>query len=387
MNTLLKGVALVCAVVLSGCAAKPEQKQVTNSKPMPPLMRVTEQQIPDVNQVFSLLPKQKAQFHQYFYAEQHQNIAAHERLYQYLLTVSSGFDYQGANLTASQALQQKQGNCITLAVLTKALADSVGLKTSFQRVVSAPVFGVEDNWFISSDHVRTFVYDEVLKKRAVNVVTAASYLVVDYFPTSGDIIGERISEEQFQSMFYRNLGADALLDGEYEIALAYLTKAIEIAPDYAAAINLVALVHSRMQQPELARLWYEYGLDIAGDTPVLLSNYAILQQRTGEHHSAQLLQQRLQQLSDPDPFALYQLAKYASQQQQHVRAIRLYQRLVDQAPYVATFHFELARAYYSMGQKASAREALQQAAKLNKPGADENRYHAKLEALKRNNAF
>ena len=369
-------------VAVAACSHKPAEIELKQSLPYSAPMQNVLYEVPAISDIFTLTPQQSAEFLTYFNDPLYQEVEAHERVYQFLSRLVSGFDYQGQNYTASEAFAKKQGNCISLAVLTKALADLAGVDMSFQQMISAPVLSVEENWYVSSDHVRTFLY--AAKSASSNNQTLAlrSFIVVDYFPTSRNVVGERLTHNTFIAMFYRNLAADAIFEANFFQAMALLREALKYDPQYSAVINLAALVHKTLGYPELAEQWYEYGLAVSERKSTLLSNYAVLKQETGDLEAAAGLRSRLKQLQENDPFLLYMQGKTALQQRNSSTAVRSFEQLIQRAPYVAQFHLELAKSYYQQNRLADARDALAEAGRVSNSTADKRRFNAKLEALK-----
>ena len=376
---------IVCCILMlsvAACSNAPTGSEHKQSLPFSAPMQNAKVDVPNLSDIFTLQNEQKAEFLRYFNDPEHQGIKAHERVYQFLSKLVVGFDYQGENYTASEAFARKQGNCISLAVLTKALADLVGVDMSFQRMISAPVLSVEENWYVSSDHVRTFLYAVKPVSHNKQTVALRSFIVVDYFPSAGDVVGEHLSEQTFIAMFYRNLAADAIFAVNFSQALALLREALKYDPQYSAVINLAALVHKTLGYSELAEQWYEYGLAVSEQKSTLLSNYAVLKQEAGDLEAASYFRARLKKLQEHDPYFLYMQGKTALQQRNSSAAVSSFEQLIKRAPYVAQFHLDLAKSYYQQHRLADAREALAEAGRVSSTTADKNRFNAKLEALK-----
>ncbi|WP_240223221.1 tetratricopeptide repeat protein [Rheinheimera hassiensis] len=367
---------------LSACSSAPAQVTNTAVLPYSVLLESANANTPTLDDIFQLSAPQQAEFLAYFHATENQDIAGHRRVYQFLEQHLAGFDYQGKNYTATEAYALKSGNCISLAVLTKALADLAGVQIEFQSIISAPVISFEQDLMVSSDHVRTFLYDPTFVPEKDTLYFIKPSLVVDYLPSSADITGPRITQKTFIAMFYRNLAADALLAEQYDQALALLKTALQYAPDYSAVINLTAVVHRRMDEMQLAEQFYQYGLDVSASKVTLLTNYAVLKQSQGDPDTAQQMLQSLSSFNEYDPYLWYVLGKNAQQKNLYQEAVTYLYKAAEQAPYMHQLQLELALAYYRNNQTGRALQVLSKAAELVTDNNTQQRYHAKLEALK-----
>lgn len=374
---------VITTLLLAGCTAKPALKLegVVVAPPQSVLLQTAVAPVPTVSDIFALTAEQQHEFLVYFNAPSRQAMAKHRRIYHFLSEHLTGFTYLGENYTAAQSYASKSGNCISLAVLTKALADLVGVEIEFQTIVSAPVYSIESDFMLSSDHVRVFLYDPDFEKQKDNVYFSKPAIIIDYLPASSDITGPRVSDQTFIAMFYRNLAADAVLQGNYTQALALLRAALDYAPTYAAVINLIAIVHRRVEQQSVAEQFYQYGLQVADAKTTLISNYAVLKHTIGETEQAEALLRTLKLHDEHDPYRWYILGKEAAVKQKYDDAIAFYRKAITQAPYLHQLHFELAVAYYNNRQPARARQSLATAAELSPITNQQQRYQAKLQAI------
>lgn len=378
---------LILALMLNGCATIPVKPESAASPqlalPESPLLASANAPVPDEADIFALAAYQQTEFLEYFNSPEHQSVAKHRRIYNFLAEHLSNFSYTGENYTASEAFTHKSGNCISLAVLTKALADLVDVTIEFQVIVSAPVYSIESNFMLSSDHVRAFLYDpDFVGDKGVSYFSKPA-IIIDYLPSGTDITGPRVSERTFIAMFYRNLAADSLLQGDYNRALAILRTALNYAPRNAAVINLIAVIHRQLAHQVMAEQYYLYGLEVADSKTTLKSNYAVLKQSLGETLEAEAILQSLMTSDEHDPYRWYILGKDAFKQQHYRDAVSFYHKAIAQAPYLHQFHFELALSYYKLNQPRRARQALEKAAELSAFADQQQRYNAKLEALQK----
>lgn len=373
---------VITTLLLAGCTAKPALKLegVVVAPPQSVLLQTAVAPVPTVSDIFALTAEQQHEFLVYFNAPSRQAMAKHRRIYHFLSEHLTGFTYLGENYTAAQSYASKSGNCISLAVLTKALADLVGVEIEFQTIVSAPVYSINGDFMLSSDHVRTILYDPDFVAAHDAMYFSKPAIIVDYLPAATDVTGPRVSESTFIAMFYRNLAADAILQANYTQALALLRTALDYAPTYSALINLVAVLHRRLEQQTIAEQFYQYGLQVADSKTTLISNYAVLKYSLGETEQAEALFQSLKSLNEHDPYRWYVLGKEAVLKQQYADAIAFYRKAITQAPYLHQLHFELALAYYHNGQTGLAHQSLQSAAEFSSL-TSQQRYNAKLEAL------
>ena len=378
-----KMIAVAAIIMLSACSTV---QYPVNEKPQPPYslpLATAQGAVPTLHEIFSLTAAQQAEFLVYFHSPERQHLAANKRLYRFLENKVSGFNYLGENHTASEAYALNSGNCISLAVLTKALADLAGVKVKFQNIVSAPVYSIDHDVMLASDHIRSLLYNPALSSGEDPSFKGQSVVVIDYLPEFGSRLpGPVISDDTFVAMFYRNLAAEAMLAERYEHALVLIRKAIEYAPTYSASINLAAILHRRLSYPALAEQFYQYGLTVADNKIALISNFAVYKQSIGDREGAEALFQELTTLDERDPYQWYVLGKTASSQYRHHDAVSYFKKAVQQAPYIDKLQLELALAYFKNKQLVLAYQTLEQASKLAPSDKVQQRYYAKLEALK-----
>lgn len=375
--------------MLSGCAGWQEKGQNQHS-----LIETAQQQPkiiipegvsarPEFNEqtVFNLTEEQVSKFTDWYYAPENAHIEPHERVYQYLENYTYAFDYRGDTYTAAQAMEHKAGNCLSLAIMTTALARVVDIETGYQLVNATPVFKKQNNVLLLSHHVRTYLYDPNWRPKEDVLTLIRPRLIVDYFPSRYDVPGEAVENTRFLSMYYRNLAADDLIAGNPGEAFWKAVRALELAPTDAENINLIAILYRRLGAVDMAEKFYRYGMKAAENNTNMLSNYALLLDDLQRSEEADSIRQRLLSFPDTNPYTWIKLGHEAYQDNSHGRAISYYKRAMALAPYLDEIYFGLAKSLYQRGEFTEAAQAMKKAAETSWEESERRLYYAKLSAL------
>ena len=255
-----------------------------------------------VADIYQLSDMQQNAFRVYFNHPSIQDIPAHRRVYEYLESATMNFGYQGDTYTAEEALRNASGNCLSLAILTTALAQLAGVEAGYQLIDSVPVFESQGNVVFRGQHVRTKLYEPLQDDMKGLPAISRGGLLVDYFAREGDRFVSNISEAEYQAMYYNNLASEAISREDYNASFWLLRKVIELTPDSASAINSMAVVYRRAGHADKAEEIYKYGILYLPNKVSLLRNYRLLLAEQGRHDEAGLITTRLAELDEPNPF-------------------------------------------------------------------------------------
>ena len=379
MIKLLLGLSL--GFLLLGCAT---QAVVTQVKPPLPSLKTslfTPLPVPALRDVFAVSKAQKEAFLSYYNSPKNQLIPPNVRLFEYLEDYVDGFNFHGVTLTASEALEQKTGNCLTLAIVTKALADLVGLETAFQRVNSAPVYARYADVMTLSSHVRTYVYEPNVVENPELIVVRRASVIIDYFPTSSDVSGYMVAQQDFIAMYYQNLAAEALITKQYDYAYSLLKQGIVLNHSNPDTLNTLAVLFTKLAEHTQAETLYLYMLDNDYATANVIANYSSLLQTQGRIKEAKIYAQRIDKIEDDNPYRWIDMADKAFNTGDYALAERYYKKANQLAPYVHESQFGLAKAYYQLGKFNSAKAALNHAIEISYRADNKQLYQAKLQTL------
>lgn len=388
MDAILKGplrkTAWTLGVLwLTGCSIAPQGKSTPNmTLPAANVDLFTTQTlaVPSHNQLSQLLPAQRAALFEFIKRPNIASLKPREQVAEFIDANILGFTYEGMNYSASDALSKRAGNCMSLAMLTYAVAKELNVAVNFQVIYSAPILlDVKNDLAISSDHVRSILFDDVTHGV---YISDAGRTVIDYFPDRFDRSGAIVSEETFWAMYYRNLAADALIAGNLNLSYALSKKGLQSDPHYSPLINIMAIVHRRRGDLATASHFYQYGLEVSQSQLALLSNYRQLLLMQGDVEAAQRIEESLAKLDDPTPYAWFSLGREALLNANYRMAEMYLTKFVRDTPYFHQGYFELARAQQALGDTLQATKSLEQAIALASLPDNQRKYQAKLQWLK-----
>jgi len=343
---------------------------------------------PDIiepQQLFELSEEQVQDFLAYLELPANKNVPDHKRVFQYLDQVTYRFSYRGKTLIAAKALENEAGNCLSLAILTTALASLADVKIAYQLVDSSPVFEMGENAVAKGVHIRSKLISSDANKARNSILSSfsRSWVVVDYFPGETERFLGNVSDGEFIARYYRNLAVDYLQQKDYSNSYWYTLKSFEYAPTSAEGINLMAVIYKQSGDLEKAEEIYQHGINVANQKLTLLKNYRQLllaQKRTKE---AEDIDDRIAQYVDPSPFSWLSLADHALHDGRHVEAQKLYNKAIDLAPYLQFGYLGLAKSYFSQGRMNDTEKMLVAAMERNFSIRNDKLYQAKLSALSR----
>lgn len=381
--------ALLALALLAACATAPrEQDHLDTGLPLrqAPVPNIglfePERPVPSPESFIALTERQEADFLAYFHSERLASVPKHHRIRDFLTEKLPGFGYLEQTLSSSEALAEHRGNCMSLAALTLALSELVGIETRFQLMNTTPVFDREDGILLSSNHVRSRVYDPDFSPTAGGMIFQRPHLQIDYFPGERMSSGEALSRHGFLAMFYRNLAADALIAGQLDQAFALTQVALALDPDHADSLNLMAVIHRRAGDLVTAESYYRYATFIHANDLSLLSNYNSLLRQMGRYEDAALLESRLAHLDDPNPFHWLDLGEQARARGSLILALRLYEEALARAPYLHEAYWRQAIVYEALGQPQRSMAALERAQSLAQRPESRKSYQSKWQMLK-----
>ncbi|MBN4053589.1 tetratricopeptide repeat protein [Haliea sp. AH-315-K21] len=328
-----------------------------------------------------LTPEQVSNFTAYMSNPAFENIKPHQRLFNFLRTYNDQFQYEADTLIASQSLALKSGNCLSLAILTSALAKTVDLEIDYQLMDDVPVYELNGTIVTKGLHIRTILYDPGFAGEPGVDYLFKPGIKIDYFPTGRSRFIANLDENDYLAMYYQNIAAAAIANNDSNIAYWYAMESLKFVPDNSNAINMLAIINRRVDNLEIAEQLYLYGIELAGEKLTLLKNYRILLSSSGRTEEAEHLQREIDSMQDSSPFEWFQLARNAYDEGDLSGAIRYYQRALDLAPYLHEAHLAIAQINYELGNLGRAENALENAiANVNKVST-RNLYQAKLFTL------
>ena len=369
---------LLCAA-LAACAAAPPVSlpPVFNDSDFAPASPI------DAGQVFALSDAMRLYVQtQVRHAARNGNprMALYEALYD---KSRLKLEYDAAmTRNARETFEARSGNCLSLVIMTAALAHELGLQVRYQEILGEASWSRSGDMYFVAGHVNL-----VLGQRlgdSPNNYDAKGMMVIDFLP-SGDVAGYRtreISEATVLAMYLNNRAAETMSQGQLNQAYWWARAALLQDPSFSGAYNTLGVIQFRHGDLAQARRTLAHALMRTPDNTLLLSNLAQVLEASGLPDEALPLRRRLLALQPQPPFHYFNLGKAAMQQNDYVKAIQLFSREIARDPYYHEFHFWLAQAYARLGQLAQADRQLELAMDNSTTRREHGLYAAKLQRLR-----
>lgn len=285
--------------------------------------------------------------------------------------------------TASEAFAARSGNCLSLVIMTAALARYLDLPVTFQSVE------VEGSWtrgnelLVAAGHVNLVLGHRLLDR--VGGFGNDTSLTIDFLPPQ-DVYGRRvsaISESRILAMYFNNRAAETLARGDLNQAYAFAREAVSRDANFSSAlITLGVIYHRRGLLNQAESTLRRVLVAEPRNTQALADIAAVLysQGRTGE---ADAYKNQLARLEDHPPFYYFELGRSAVQRGDFEAGRALLQKELARDPDYHETHLWLAVAYGGLGDTKAAQRHLAEAIANSTSRGDHDLYAAKLDRLQR----
>ena len=283
--------------------------------------------------------------------------------------------------TAAEAFDARSGNCLSLVIMTAALAHELKLPVRYQSAYLEETWSRDGSLLFASGHVNI-----TLGRRIMDAWTTRdmSPLTVDFLPPE-DLRRMRvrdISEETVLAMYANNRAAEALARGRLGDAYAWTVEALRNDPAFMGGYNTLGVVYMRHGNLVLAEHVFDHVLASEARNTRALSNLAETYAREGRGAEADATRTRLAAIESVAPFHFFNLGLEAARRNDWLAARDFFAREVERADYYHEFHFWLGVADWQLGDMARASKHLGLAMDNSTTRGQHDLYAAKLDRLK-----
>ncbi len=289
--------------------------------------------------------------------------------------------YQGdANTVANETFHNKAANCLSMSIMTYALATHAGFEVNFQEVMIPEYWTRRDGFSLLNGHINLKMLPP--KQPNIMIFNNRTYQV-DFDPqTVRQYLPKRVvSKAVIVAMFYNNKGADAVLNRNYDKSYAYFKAAVKTYPRFHSAwINLGILYRLKGYLPQAEKA-YLHALNLNPDSLTAWENLAYLYTFTGREDEAEEILDNVEFKRNNNPYYHVNLGEQQLEQQHWDQALAHFRKALAIDRNKHEVYFGLAKVYFEIGEFERSKKYLKQA--KNKAGNrhDEERYQAKIALL------
>ncbi|HEY0975000.1 MAG TPA: tetratricopeptide repeat protein [Solimonas sp.] len=283
--------------------------------------------------------------------------------------------------TAAEAFDARAGNCLSLVILTAALARELDLPVRFQAVYGHDTWARTGDLAFLSGHVNLLLGRPQLGRIQHDRQEPA--LIVDFLPSADlqNLHASVIDESTLVAMYYNNRAAEHLADGDRDAAYAWARAAVLAAPTFTPAYNTLGVIYRRQGALNEARRALAVALDQEPENQRALSNMVEVLAGLGRADDAEAYRQRLKAIEPYAPFYFLDQGLAALQRGELREATQLFRRELTRMPYNHELHFALAATEYRLGDIRSAKRHMTLAMEHSSTRDRRELYAAKLERL------
>ena len=289
--------------------------------------------------------------------------------------------YDGnANTIASETFKNRAANCLSMSIMTYALAQEAGLGVNFQQVDIPEYWTRRDGYSLLNGHINL----RLLPKAEPNVYQfqVQGYQVdFDPQPARQHFPKRIVTKKTVLAMFYNNKGAEALVEHRYVEAYAYFRQAIKVDESFGSSlVNLGLLYRINGYYPQ-AQSAYEYALSLDSSSLTAMENLAYLFSVTDRQEAANDLLRKVERKRADNPYYFVNLGETELELGNNELALSYFKKALSLAKRQHEIYFGLARVYFQLGEVALTEHYLQLAKDYAKNIRDEARYQSKLNFL------
>lgn len=288
-----------------------------------------------------------------------------------------------ANTTADTTFNNRAANCLSLSIMTYALAEHVGLVATFYEVDIPEYWTRREGYSLLNGHINMRV-----SMPEVNHVTSigGSWADVDFDPQMLRNYFPRkpVSKNKIVSMYYNNKGADALVANSYTRAYSYFRAAATLTPELQQSWVNLGVLYRMVDAYEQAEMTYKHALSLDNENLTAWENLSILYTHQDRGEEAMQITQMVEAKRKNNPFYHYILGEQAFESGNIMAAIQHYRKglKLDNARHEILFG--MAKAYHELGDVSEAQRFLERAVKHSPNQQDKQRYSSKLATLASN---
>ena len=278
---------------------------------------------------------------------------------------------------ASQAFAARAGNCLSLVVMTAALAKELGLEVEFHSAYADETWSRSGTLLLRSGHINI-----TIGRRTIDRPRGEDprYWIIDFLP-QGELRGlrtERVEEATVVAMFMNNRAAEALAREAFDEAYWWAREGVMADPSFVGVLNTLGVVYQRTGRPADAERVYTELLRRQPNQTQGLHNLAQLLQSQGRDAEAKVFAARLAALEPEPPYHWFVQGQLALRRGDAQTARDFFAKEVARADYSSEFHYWLALAQYQLGDLDAAQRNLQKAEVLSASRNERDLYAAKL---------
>jgi Tfp pilus assembly protein PilF len=282
---------------------------------------------------------------------------------------------------AAQAFDARAGNCLSLVIMTAALAKELGLPVRYQNVVAEDTWSRTGDIYFSVGHVNL-----ALGKKKTDVGPGrheSEVLIIDFLPATDIRARTRVlAESTIVAMYMNNRAVETFTDGQLNDAYWWAREAIRQDPKFLSAYNTLGVVYQRRGHFAEADRVFAHVLEREPANTRVMSNRVAALNALGRTAEAQALRDRLDHLEPDPPFSFFDRGLAAMREGDYKSARDLFAKEIAREAYYHEFHFWLALAYVGLGDIDHARDQLALAMESSTTRSDRDRYAAKLDRIR-----
>jgi len=275
--------------------------------------------------------------------------------------------------SAADTFRQKQGNCISYAIMMVVLGRELGLDLLFNEVYIPPT------WDIQTEHT-------VLLFRHVNIITKVDrtrmILDLDLEEYDSSYPQYTITDVAAEAHYYNNRGVDYLNSNNMEQSFLYFRKALALQPRQAFLWVNMGVLYLRYGHYQEAEAAFLHALKLDSSDITVISNLQRLYVKQSNTELANYYRQEAERSRMKNPYYRYYQAQQLLDDNQPDLALKHIKWAIRKYGKEHRFHFLAAKIYARLGKSDDAEKSLERAAKLTEDGENRLLYQSKIERLR-----
>ena len=285
-----------------------------------------------------------------------------------------------ANTTANTTFNNRAANCLSLSIMTYALAEHVGLNATFYEVEIPEYWTRREGYSLLNGHINLRLS---LPNESPVAAVGGTWADVDfdpqmlrnYFPRNA------VSKNKVIAMYYNNKGADALVANSYTRAYSYFRAAAKVAPELQQSWVNLGVLYRMVDEYEQAEMTYKHALSLNEENLTAWENLSILYTYQDRDDEALKITQMVEAKRKHNPYYHYILGEQALEAGDIALAIVHYERglRLDNARHEILFG--MAKAYHELGDVSEAQRYLERAVRYSPNEQEKQRYSSKLATI------